>query len=431
MVNTIMLLLSCIADTYLMCLFFLHFLEERKFLANRTRKYIFYTIFIGAWFLGNILGNGDYNLIVSGSLILAYTLFILSGKWQYKLFCFVLLIIIQFGCEFLFMIIFQPHSEAYKSSPDIFVQLVAIKFLTYIVIILVTQFIGKSNKRMSGNILALYLCLPIASITVMVVNYYTGVYRTMTERMIIPVLLGYCFLFVGNVVVFYAFHIHSENLAELMEQQVLLTKQEADLALYNRAAQMDESQKELIHNTKHYISLMRKYAKEENIEAILNMTSQLSGEIEAVDKKIFTNNAILNTVLNEKYEEAIRHEIEVDFYVEPGIVLEHVSAIDLVCMVGNLLDNAIRAASMCTGKKFVKAYVYMQDIGGFCVVKVVNGFSNELLYEDGVLKTTKKEKGIHGIGVRSVNRLAEEYGGMLVCTPKGNLFEAILMLSTM
>lgn len=431
MMNIAILLLGCIVDTYLMYLFFSHYFDERRFFANSKIKYIFYIAFACTWFIANLLGDGDYNLFISAILIFGYIMTILEGKYFYKLFYYMLLFVIQFGCEFLFMLFFQPHAESYKNSLDTALQMLAIKFLTYLIIVLITQFTGKVKRKMSGKILVMYLCLPIASITVMIVNFYAGTYQRMPEKMKIPVLLGFCFLFVGNVVISYAFYLHSQNVADMLEQQVVLTKQEADLLLYNRVMQMNEAQRELAHNTKHHLLLISKYASENNVESILKMTTQLSEEMKENDKKIFTTNSVLNAILNEKYAEAAENGIKADFYVEPGVNIEQVSAIDLVSMVGNILDNAIRAANSCTEKKFIKVYVYMQEIGGFCVVKVVNGFSDKLVYENGRLKSTKKEKGIHGIGVRSVSRLAEKYGGTFVCSPKGSVFEAILLLSTM
>lgn len=430
MVNVVILLLGCIVDTYLMYLFFSNYFDERKFLANSKIRYIFYLVFAGVWFTANWMGNGDYNLIISAALIFAYVMIFLNGKYGYKMVCYVLLFIIQFGCEFLFMLVFQPDVESYKNSADTAYQMLIIKFLTYFIIILITQFTGRVKVRLSRKILFMYLCLPCASIIIMVMNFYGGAYQSMSEKMKIPILLGYCFLFVGNVVVFFAFYLHSEKLAETLEQQIVLTKQEADLMLYNKMVQMNELQKELVHNTKHYFILIRKYANERDMESILQVTEQLSQEIKESDRMIFTTNSVLNAILNEKYAEASKFGIETEFYVEPGVMVEQIASVDLISMVGNLLDNAIYAAKICKEKKFVKVYVYMQDVDGFCVVKVINGFSNKLLYKNNHLKSTKRENGIHGIGIRSINRLAEKYGGILVCTPKGNIFEAVLILST-
>ena len=422
--------MSCIADTYLMYLFFSYYFDECVILARSKGRHIFYVIFASVWFVSNLLENGNYNLFISATLIFLYVMLILQGRYYYKLLCYLLLFVIQFGCEFLFMLLFQPDAESYKNSLNTAFQMIIIKFFSFLIIVLITQFTGRVKMKISRRIFLMYLCLPIASISLMIANFYAGINRAVSERLKILILLGYAFLFVGNIVVFYAFYLHFKTMEETVNQKSILTKQEADIKLYNKVIQMNEKQKELVHNAKHYFVLIKEYAVQNDVESILQMITQLSEEIRENEKMIFTKNSVLNAILNEKYEEAQKYGIDADFYVEPGISIESISSVDLICMVGNLLDNALRAARSCIGKKFVKVYVYMQDVDGFCVVKVVNGFSEKLQYKNEKLQTTKSENGIHGIGIQSVERLADKYGGMLVCIPNDNIFEAILILST-
>ena len=70
--NIAILLFGCIADTYLMYLFFSHYFEEQKLLADSKMRYLFYIMFAGIWFVSNLLGNGDYNLFISAALIFLY-----------------------------------------------------------------------------------------------------------------------------------------------------------------------------------------------------------------------------------------------------------------------------------------------------------------------------------------------------------------------
>lgn len=63
---------------------------------------------------------------------------------------------------------------------------------------------------------------------------------------------------------------------------------------------------------------------------------------------------------------------------------------DLISMLGNLLDNAIRAAAETHGEKYIKSYIYMKEVGGFCVIKITNPFENIKHTQDGDFATTKK-----------------------------------------
>ena len=63
------------------------------------------------------------------------------------------------------------------------------------------------------------------------------------------------------------------------------------------------------------------------------------------------------------------------------------------------------------------------------VVKVVNDYSEELKMKTGRLETTKKEKGVHGIGIRSVSKTAEKYGGVFEYYVENGKFCTVLVLS--
>ena len=56
-------------------------------------------------------------------------------------------------------------------------------------------------------------------------------------------------------------------------------------------------------------------------------------------------------------------------------------------------------------------------------VTVTNFFSGTLQIEDGVPVTSKaEEQGFHGFGMRSMQLIAEKYGGQLQVKTDGDLF---------
>ena len=51
----------------------------------------------------------------------------------------------------------------------------------------------------------------------------------------------------------------------------------------------------------------------------------------------------MNTILCEKKKEAIDNKINYQAYVEPGIPLDFIQDIDIIIIMGNIIDNAIEA----------------------------------------------------------------------------------------
>ena len=87
-------------------------------------------------------------------------------------------------------------------------------------------------------------------------------------------------------------------------------------------------------------------------------------------------------------------------------------------MVSNLISNAYEAALKSDEKK-IKVQMYMQNDGSFIIIKIENSFSGEIVRQGDRLLTTKKDGNIHGVGIESVEKVAEKYDGW-VSTSWGN-----------
>ena len=67
--------------------------------------------------------------------------------------------------------------------------------------------------------------------------------------------------------------------------------------------------------------------------------------------------------------------------------------------------------------------------GKLCVIKVVNDFAEELKEVRGKLISTKKEAGVHGIGLSSVLKIAEQYNGYFEYYIIDEKFNAVVVLT--
>jgi len=275
----------------------------------------------------------------------------------------------------------------------------------------------------------MYSCIPIASVLLMLLIFFSCIENILEYKMSFFLLLAFIILLVGNVISFFVFQNYSLKIFENRQQNIIISRQRKDIEYYMQMAEVNEEQKEMLHDTVHTLKVISKLAKDKNYKAIQVMVGEL-GCAMVKDGVSYTTNRILDAILLEKYNEALKQGIHSDFYVEPGVVLDMISYVDLASIMGNLLDNAISAALGCKEEKYVKAYIFMQGEGGFCIIKVVNGFSDEVITNEKGFISTKQEKGVHGIGIYSVNKIAEKYGGYLTCNIERNIFKAIVLLST-
>ncbi len=206
---------------------------------------------------------------------------------------------------------------------------------------------------------------------------------------------------------------------------------EDELIYLEQLEKKEEQYREFVHNINHYFNAIGEMARTENCENIVSMVEELNGKLLQNERIIYTNHKVLNAILSEKASEAEEKQISYEAYVEPGVHLHNVESGDLVSMLGNLLDNALEAAGKCEGtKRKVSVGIYMEKDGKVCVVKIANYFAQPPVRHKADFVSTKKEKGIHGIGIKSVRKTAEKYGGYLQCLIGDDVFSAILILPT-
>lgn len=217
---------------------------------------------------------------------------------------------------------------------------------------------------------------------------------------------------------------------ELMVEQTRRMKAYEDELVYlKQLEKKDEKQSEFIHNINHYFIAIGELARVEHCDQIVNLVEELNGKLLQNQRIIYTNHKVLNAILSEKVNEATEQEINFETYVEPGVRLNGVTDGDLVAMLCNLFDNAIEATEQCEGeKRKISLWIYMEKEGKVCVTKLVNHFVQPVVRQKSGFISTKKNREMHGIGIRSVENTAKKYGGHLQCLIEEDRFTSILIL---
>ena len=108
-------------------------------------------------------------------------------------------------------------------------------------------------------------------------------------------------------------------------------------------------------------------------------------------------------------------------------VLKDFDAIDTGILFGNLLDNAIEAAQETDSRRIT---VDVNQKGHYLSVLVTNSIKTSVLKTNAELQTSKTDKLLHGIGVKSVKALVEKYDGMIDFFEKNGEFCCHIMLYT-
>jgi hypothetical protein len=175
----------------------------------------------------------------------------------------------------------------------------------------------------------------------------------------------------------------------------------------------------LKHDMKHYNdSIMSKIVdmpeisqvQRKYISEILAYVGDIDEMINSIKSTIYTENKFIDSLLNYKIGLAVEKNIKVEVIVDKNIT--GVSDVDLCCILGNLLDNAIEACE--NGNIKDKIIVLHITVKNSCLlICVKNSISESVICNNPNLNTSKRDREIHGMGIKSIKSIAEKYSGTL------------------
>ena len=119
-----------------------------------------------------------------------------------------------------------------------------------------------------------------------------------------------------------------------------------------------------------------------------------------------TGNDVLDTILSDKQLYCSQHQITLTIVAD--------GAIEGVEKLADPQQRLIRVA------------VYTQNV--FLIIRVENYCTAQLSVVDGECRTTKRDKDMHGYGIKSIRYTAEKYGGSVSADCSDNWFHLSVLL---
>ena len=155
---------------------------------------------------------------------------------------------------------------------------------------------------------------------------------------------------------------------------------------------------------------------------------ELQVPVQEMTDTIWTGDETVDYLINSKARAAeaggIRYQAQVEFPRHTNL-----QSADLCAILGNLLDNALEAAGRVPEEEGRFVRLTIRRINQMLVIKVENGFAVLPVEENGALKTSKEDHGLHGWGLKSARIAAEKYDGTVQTSYAGGIFRAVATLS--
>lgn len=225
-------------------------------------------------------------------------------------------------------------------------------------------------------------------------------------------------MFIANIIVLkMIFHINQQNHYE-MENALLymqITQQE------KRIREEEKNYREvqlLRHDLKRYLVTYRQLLQEGKYEVIEADIDKILGKRLNTNHCVYTENTILNAVICEKMEQCSIKNIKIEVQVNAD---KDMDSIEYGVVLLNLLDNAIEAEEQ---EKEENRYICL-NIGveqNMIHLVVSNYIAESVLQNNTLLETSKKNKQLHGIGLRGVKEFVKNKKGEIEIFEENHMF---------
>lgn len=188
---------------------------------------------------------------------------------------------------------------------------------------------------------------------------------------------------------------------------------------YRNMDELHEQYDVFLHDIKHTMKTIAALAEEDNSAEIEDLIRGMQISLGNMNQKIICSHKILNALLAERAGYAKDNDVTLDFMIKEPLYLQEIENLDLVTLMGNLLDNAIAAEMNSKKREGILCSMWMARSGRHVLIQVENSYDEKASARSsfGKERTAVKEKAPigakHGIGLASVREIVEKYGGIM------------------
>ena len=195
-----------------------------------------------------------------------------------------------------------------------------------------------------------------------------------------------------------------EKEEEMQNLRLFQERTRNQMAVYQNMRRSYEQQRKFLHDYKNQLTCIQGLLAEGKEEETAGYVAKLAGSLKKSADTVNANHTVVNVVLNQKYRYAEEKGIAMVLAVNDlsGLTMEDE---DLVTLLVNLLDNAIEACEKQTSK-YIE--VDINEVKKMILIKIVNSYNGEKI---DTSVTSKKEKTMHGIGIKNVKKIVAKYKG--------------------
>lgn len=382
-------------------------LLEHKFTTIKTLL-----IGVGLFTLGstvNILlrNNGTINALTTWLINVCFAYFCFDSSLTKSMFYAAILGIVNVALEVSVVTISSfVVGGSFLSYNDNFLllvfQTITIKTLYFLITLLLIKALRPGDDR--GTVPLDFLVYPVATTACQTIFWHICSQPTTSRNVQILLSVSSACLFISTIFLFLAYSHQVKKERQTIQIQSELSRLQNEQSYYQILDQQNQQLMIYAHDAKKHLAAIQ--ALNEN-PAIGNYVAKLSEQLKDYSKSCNSGNKLLDVMLN-KYDIDCKMR-GVSFEYDVKICnLSQLEDIDLVAILGNLLDNAVTAAEKSEEKWIVLNTVHRN---AYSVIILSNSCGTQPKRSGNRLLSTKSNVNFHGFGLKSVAKAISKYQG--------------------
>ena len=321
----------------------------------------------------------------------------LRNFFEFVIFYFIIYIIIVIVYTLLFndqdITIISQQYNTYKSA--------IINLLTYIIYALTSNLV---QINITKSIYILFFNAVVISISVILGYTTLSLNLWDSGSTILPVIFATIF-----VLIIICISLYNKFLSIIEENTNYRFKLELDKMEQEYSAKLDDKLNQLHslrHDMKNHLIVIDGYASQHNDKKIHEYIHNISEDL-SLTNTVDSGSHIVSALIAEKENKAKSQNIRCEINISiPGINIDDFS---ITTIIGNLFDNAIKAAAECE-HGWIR--FSLTQTGSYMNIVIENSYSGNIIENNGEFTSTKNDNVLpHGIGIKNVRKVVSNLNG--------------------
>ncbi|MBD8925449.1 MAG: GHKL domain-containing protein, partial [[Eubacterium] rectale] len=226
------------------------------------------------------------------------------------------------------------------------------------------------------------------------------------DSTVLPVIFATIF-----VLIIICISLYNKFLAIIEENTNYQIKLELDKMEKEYSVQIDDKLKQLHslrHDMKNHLIILYGYAAKNETDHICAYINRIADDL-SLTNTVDSGSHIVSALIAEKENKAKSQNIRCEINIStPGINIDDFS---ITTIIGNLFDNAIKAASEC-GHGWIR--FALTQTGSYMNIVIENSYFGNIIENNGEFTSTKNDKVLpHGIGIKNVRKVVSNLNGQI------------------